>query len=760
MFAEKKKIGMVGVGGMGMCPLALYLSQMGHLVSGYDDKLQDFVADMLTSGGVQVVQEPEGLNDVDLIVYSSAIRAEHAIMQMAASKGLPLFRRGECLAEIAKTKKLIAVVGSHGKTTTTGMLIHSLNSRGLDFAYVLGAFFRDEAVSAARYSESEWLVAEVDESDGTIEHFSPAITLVVNFDWDHPDKYKTQAELEATFQRLFSRTQERVFVPKEFEWLVKGQSYPVTLFGEGTPYSFQSVEQQAIGYWVRFNEGFVNDIANEDHLLIRGAFNLKNALAAFTVSQLVTGQAVAGSLTGFRGIRRRQDLLYSTENTFILSDYAHHPTEIAALLQAYPRKDKRVLIFQPHRYTRTKAYAAEFAKVFLAEKGQGSIIIFLPVYAASELPSSGLDSDAIVASMGAANGQVHLVTSYPELKELLGALDDVAVNQTDIFFIGAGDIEGYAKAYVNSLKRKVQWEALKKIVSAETVLREEEPMASKTTLQVGGKAQFYAEPASLDDLKNVLQFIQKTKCPLFLIGRGSNILVTDDGFDGLILRLNKPEWCQFAIEGESIIVGAGMRLKELCGKLSKSGYTGFEFLEGIPGTVGGALRMNAGAMGWEMFNIVESITAMRYDGELVEFKKEDLTVTYRRCEELKDMIALGARLKLDRVDSLESVKMTLDEFSQKRKASQPKEASAGCMFKNPANNHAGKLIDQAGLKGSQVGQAQISTIHGNFFVNKGDATSEDVINLVKLARANVQKQFGINLEPEVLIIGKKWRDVL
>ena len=201
-------------------------------------------------------------------------------------------------------------------------------------------------------------------------------------------------------------------------------------------------------------------------------------------------------------------------------------------------------------------------------------------------------------------------------------------------------------------------------------------------------------------------------------------------------------------------------MKNLCGLAAKSGLVGFEFLEGIPGNLGGALRMNAGAMGGWMFDVVEEVKLMTMDGELHTLTKSEMHVDYRHCAELHDAVALGALLKPASQAEGAAIALQIDAYKEKRQKSQPREPSAGCIFKNPPNDSAGRLIDASGLKGERVGDAEVSPVHANFIVNRGNATAADVIALVRRVRARVEQSHGVKLEPEVLLYGKQWKDVL
>jgi len=281
-------------------------------------------------------------------------------------------------------------------------------------------------------------------------------------------------------------------------------------------------------------------------------------------------------------------------------------------------------------------------------------------------------------------------------------------------------------------------------------------------LRVGGEAELYFEPASEGELVAALQSCHEAGIPVYPLGRGSNLIVPEKGVEGLVIRLSHPHWRRFeSLPNGEIRVGAGLRIKELCGLACKEGLEGFEFLEGIPGSVGGALRMNAGAMGGWMFDVVKRVRFVTLEGELVDSKSEDLTVGYRHCLELEGAIALDAVLSAKAVGREEAeLRKAIDVYQSKRKESQPREPSAGCIFKNPEGASAGQLIDELGLKGTAIGGAEISAVHGNFIINRGGATSEDVIELVRLVRRVAKTRRSIELEPEALLYGEEWNEVL
>ena len=290
-------------------------------------------------------------------------------------------------------------------------------------------------------------------------------------------------------------------------------------------------------------------------------------------------------------------------------------------------------------------------------------------------------------------------------------------------------------------------------VSRTTLIRSDEPLAKHTTLRVGGPSDVYVALASEEYLAGVAKFCHERSLPLFVIGRGSNLLVRDGGFRGVVICLAHAYFSRIEVDGERLRCGAGAKLKSVAVAAKRNGLSGLEFLEGIPGSVGGALRMNAGAMGGSTFEVIESVRLMNFDGNVQELTPPEMPVAYRSCPALKTRIALSAVFKGTPAPRAE-IEKRMQAFSEKRWSSQPAAPSAGCMFKNPAAIPAGKLIDELGLKGTRVGDAVVSAEHGNFIVNEGSATARDVLELIAILQARAKEARGIELQTEVEIIGE------
>jgi UDP-N-acetylenolpyruvoylglucosamine reductase len=301
--------------------------------------------------------------------------------------------------------------------------------------------------------------------------------------------------------------------------------------------------------------------------------------------------------------------------------------------------------------------------------------------------------------------------------------------------------------------RQAEAAELAQRVSPATVIRCDEPLTKHTTLRVGGPADVYVEPASEQDLAAILAGCHERGLRFFVLGRGSNLLVKSAGFRGAVICLAHANFSRIEVAGERLKCGASAKLKTVAVEARRNGVARLEFLEGIPGSVGGALRMNAGAMGSAIFDVVESVRLMDFDGTVHERPAQELAAAYRGCSALKTHIALAAVL-IGQPGSRETIEQRMNEYSRKRWNSQPAAPSAGCIFKNPSSIPAGRLIDELGLKGARVGGAVVAAEHGNFIVNTGTATARDVLDLIEIIRQRARAERGIELETEVEILGE------
>lgn len=296
-------------------------------------------------------------------------------------------------------------------------------------------------------------------------------------------------------------------------------------------------------------------------------------------------------------------------------------------------------------------------------------------------------------------------------------------------------------------------EKLQKLLGEAKVLVNE-PMASHTTFKIGGPADFFVMPETAEELAAVLKICKEEEVPYFILGNGSNLLVGDKGFRGIVIQLYK-NFDGMTIDGTVVTAKAGAMLIRVAKEASKAGLTGLEFASGIPGTIGGAMVMNAGAYGGEMKDVVTSVTVLTKDGEIKTLTGSEMNFRYRgSVVEDEGYIVLEAVMKLEEGDP-EVIRTRVEELSLQRKTKQPIEyPSAGSTFKRPEGYFAGKLIMDAGLRGFQVGGAQVAEKHCGFVINAGGATATDVMQLMQEVSDQVEAQFGVALEPEIKRIGE------
>ncbi|MBQ9765084.1 MAG: UDP-N-acetylmuramate dehydrogenase [Lachnospiraceae bacterium] len=287
----------------------------------------------------------------------------------------------------------------------------------------------------------------------------------------------------------------------------------------------------------------------------------------------------------------------------------------------------------------------------------------------------------------------------------------------------------------------------------EAVLRDE-PLSRHTSFKIGGPARYFIDVCDAEDIKYTVSLCREMNVPFAILGNGSNLLVSDEGYDGAIICLAKG-MREVKAEGERIYAKAGALLSVIAREAQKNSLTGFEFAGGIPGTLGGAVVMNAGAYGGEMVQVIESVDVITKDGDYVTLRNEELGFGYRTSVvPAKEYIVIGATIKLTKAEDKEAIMDTMKELLAKRKAKQPLEyPSAGSTFKRPEGYFAAKLIEDAGLKGFGIGGAYVSEKHSGFVVNKGKATAKDVLMVIEHVQKEVWNQFEVKLEPEVKMLG-------
>ncbi|MDR2030273.1 MAG: UDP-N-acetylmuramate dehydrogenase [Puniceicoccales bacterium] len=699
-----------GIGGAGMLPLALFLRDLGEEVLGFDDHLDRRRAFLLKRAGVETLPRPRELPACDRFVHTAALRRDDALFLAARRREISIKSRGECLADVLQGQRLIAVVGSHGKTTTTAMLIHLLRSRGFGCNFLLGGLFADNS-PPGRHEGAAWTVAEIDESEPSFELFSPDITLALNLSMDHEAYHGTEQALQSAFLRFFDRTQGRIFFngdhPFLRTFLGKNHCSPIEPLPDGLCPSGTTI-------YNRFNAAAARMVAD---FLCPAPFQFPSV-----------------------AVHRRQSVLMGTGSVRVVADYAHHPTEIAAFLREFSL-DRCQVIFQPHRYSRTARHFDEFFSVLATVPSA----VLLPTYAAYE-PYLALGAAERLAAA--------LAIPFLGGGQLLEKLPVESKQETTLLFVGAGPIHGLAEAHARRIRDLFFTKLCRRGDGSN--FRENVPLAPLTTLQIGGPARFFSEPDSTDALRMLLANAERAKLPKFLLGNGSKLLVDDGGFSGLAIRLRGPCWEYCLAREDELLVGAGLMLSSLARFCAEHGIGGYEFCLGIPGTVGGAVRMNAGAFGGSIGAMVRCITYLDGNGELR--KTSQIPFRYRSWGMPSDSILLEASLSLpNECRPVEEILQKQKELVRMRRERQPTGASAGSIFRNPPGGRpAWELISEAGLRGLRRGGAEISSQHANFIVNVGGACGDDVLGLIFHAKREVERRFAVDLLTEVEYLSDHW----
>ena len=287
-------------------------------------------------------------------------------------------------------------------------------------------------------------------------------------------------------------------------------------------------------------------------------------------------------------------------------------------------------------------------------------------------------------------------------------------------------------------------------------VKKDEELARHTTMKIGGPADLFIEPTSIEGLKKAMELVQKHRINWRAIGRGSNLLVSDQGIDGVVIKLGN-NLKEMKLVGTQLTVGAGYSIVALSVLISKKGLSGLEFASGIPGSVGGAVYMNAGAHGSDISKILTEAHILFEDGSLQWLTKDEMEFSYRTSvlQKKRPGIVVEARFQLTEGDK-EQIVAVMQKNKDYRKVTQPYDSPcAGSIFRNPLPHFAGKLVEEVGLKGFQIGGAQISEMHGNFIVNTGSAKAFDVLQLIQYVKKTIMEKYNIHTETEVEIIGKK-----
>lgn len=748
---------MVGVCGIGMAGIASLLANRGLLTTGCDMQRNRLAPWLKAQGVYPRFHHSSGHMDMipapDAVVYSPAVDPNLPELFLAQYRGVPLCRRGEVLPLLLEGVRSVAVGGTHGKTTTSSLIAQLLLGLGQQPGWCIGGENRS-LPGVSDPGDGTQLVVEADESDGTLALYHADVAVITNIEFDHMEHFESVETFEACFRTFAAQARQRViYCADDARAAEICADLPASLsygFSATAALRGEDLQQQANGQ--RFRATLRGGASAEICLPFAGVHNALNTLAAVAVGiEYGFGlDEIARALNDVTLPRRRFDVLLETDDLMVVSDYAHHPSEIAALVQmAQTAGRSRVrAIFQPHRYTRTHALLSDFPHAF---EGIDELIL-TPVYAAWESPMPGgtvwdlyrtVRERSVSCSPRVATS---LAQGWLYLRRTMRPGDLLLV-------IGAGDIENVARwasgaepEGTESLAAEDLAAQLARVVPP-SAIRPHEPIARHTTLRVGGTAEAWVDVESLSALQALYAHCRERDVSLQIVGGGSNILCGDLDVSGVVARLTGGEFCAIRHDGNVVAVGAGVPLPALLESGWRAGLGGAEFLEGVPGSVGGALRMNAGAFGQELGNRVEWIQTLGPDGLRIR-QRGELAFSYRASALPAAEIIIEAGIALDPMDKDEIAARRADYGAKRRWMNGLH--TAGSIFKNPEGCAAGRLLDEAGLKGKRVGGAQISDQHANVIVSNEGATASDVISLMVLAEAMVEQKHGIRLEREVV----------
>ncbi len=444
MYLKKYHIHFVGIGGIGMSGIAELLLNLGYRVSGSDVKVSDITANLARLGGtIHIGHRAEQIAGVDVVVVSSAIDTKNPEVAAARQATIPVIPRAEMLAELMRLKYSVAISGAHGKTSTTSLVANVLAGGGLDPTVVIGGKLKGLGRNAV-LGRGDFIVAEADESDGSFLKFSPTIAVVTNIDREHMDFYEDLDAIKSVFLNFIDRIPFYGLAVlcldnEPLQGLLPRIKKRVTTYGRSTQADCQATNISFAEMKSRFTVVYRGDRLGEFQLAMPGMHNVYNALAAIVVGlELdIPLESIKRSLKTAEGVQRRLEIKGEVKRVTVVDDYGHHPTEILVTLEAvksnWPDR-RKVVVFQPHRYTRTRALLEDFTRSF----NNSDVLVVLPIYAAGEMPIAGISSEALgdcIRAHGHRN-----VTCLNRFEACVDHLETILVPGDILLTLGAGDV--------------------------------------------------------------------------------------------------------------------------------------------------------------------------------------------------------------------------------------------------------------------------------------------------------------------------------
>ena len=772
-----------------MSGLATMLLDKGYAVTG-SDIVESAQTQLLRARGVAIVlghHDPDLAGRADVVV--STRRAElQATTELAAAhaSGALIVKRGQLLAMIADDLISIAVAGTHGKSTTTAMITSALVNLGLDPSYAVGAHMPALGNNTAAGSGPHMTI-EADEFDRSFLWLRPDVAVVTSVSFDHPDIYADQDDYDSAFLQ-FARNVARggtlVLAAddpgcqrlRESLILDGDPGLEIVTFGEANDPDWRLMSGD--GHWI-----FVDDhgTRHQARLGVAGRHNARNAIAAIAALAAlnIDSDRALLALAPFTGVGRRFEHKGRIHHIDVIDDYAHHPEEISAVLAAardlYPGR-RVIAVHQPHTFTRTKTLLDGFVSAL----DEADHIVLLDLYPSGETDTLGVSSRDILERL---RKPAHAASGPEDAAAKTAAL---ARHGDVVLTLGAGDITLTGALLLERLKEQesasnIAAGAIAPVTSAsgarkkraagfpipghpELVVKPDADMSLYTTMRLGGNADFLVRATTPEAVAAAHEWALREHIPISVIGGGSNLLVGDNGIRGLVIvarTTGERASDQLSVEDhdDSVVltVDAQAPLSWVGRYCAEHGWAGMDWGVGLPGQIGGATVNNAGAHGTELKDNLIAIDILLETGEIERVPASWLDPAYRMtkikgAQRPRPWTVLRSVFELTK-DAPAKLVALADEHADFRKRTQPTGACSGSTFANPEGDYAGRLLEEAGLKGHTIGAMQFSPKHANWVVNTGGGTARDAWALIQHGRTVVKERYGIELHPEIERIG-------
>lgn len=758
-------IHIIGIGGTGMSAIAVVLRESGANVRG-SDQAESAMTERLRSLGipVQIGHSAENVAGAGLVLYSSAVHPENPELIAARTAGIPTLKRSEFLTRLLDGRNLVAVAGTHGKTTTTSMIAWILTRANVRPGFIIGSTPKNSGTNAAA-GASETFVIEADEYDQMFLGLRPSTAVLTLIEPDHPDCFPTDDAYYQAFRDFITccKAGARVLIfsgdPIQRQ-LVEDSGANVSVrsygFGADDDYRIENAEVAENGAYRFTLTARASGRGVSIQLAVPGLHNVANAaaaLAAVLESAALPNEAealntAAEALSEFAGSARRFETIADQDGVLVIDDYAHHPTEIRAALSAaknaWPKR-RIWALWQPHTFSRTRQLLDAFRRAF----GDADKLLITPIYAARE-NENGFSNAALKKAIRAVRPDAIFAETNERAVELL----TMGLRPGDVVLtLSAGDANRIGPAALDAIAREARPANPSEL---DARIKKNAPIAIISNLRVGGPAKETLIVESEAELIAAVRAARQAAPTFKVVGGLSNILFSDDGFAGRII-VNRSSAIRLIEIGNGrarIRAASGVPLNSLVRAAIDFGLTGLEWATRIPGSVGGAVYGNAGAYGSEINETLRTVTVLSEDGRVINLRRDEIPFVYRasgfKSGELRGTI-LAAEFELTSGDPDAIEARAAEVWGKREKFNFRNQGSLGSVFRNPNGDYAGRLITECGLRNAAEGGAAVSDFHGNIFVTNPGATAADFRRLVERVRTAVQASFGITLQTEIEI---------